>query len=231
MKKEIDIIDFHSHILPNADHGSSSTEESVRQLELAYSHGVSRIVATSHFYPHKHNVDGFLARRNDAWARLSAARGQGLPAVALGAEVLICDEIERMEGLAGLCIQGTDIILLELPFSVFKNEYRKSVYRLVKNGFKVVLAHADRYDSDDINSLLECGAKIQLNADAFSHIFLPRHIKEWLSRGDVVALGSDIHSVDKKAYKNFARACERLSGDGLLENIKRASDSFGIDFN
>lgn len=226
----IDVIDFHSHILPNADHGSSSAEESLRQLELASLNGVHRIVATPHFYPHRHYIEDFLKRRNEAWERLNSLRGQGMPSVAIGAEVLICDEIEKMHGLEELCIRGTDILLLELPFSVFKHEYRNSVIRLIKNGFTVVLAHADRYDADNINLLVECGAKIQLNADALSGTFLNRHIKEWLSRGDVVALGSDIHSTDKKAYKNFARACNKLGRNGFLEQIKQASDSFNINF-
>ena len=33
--KKIDLVDFHSHILPRADHGSDSVETSLKQLKLA----------------------------------------------------------------------------------------------------------------------------------------------------------------------------------------------------
>ena len=227
----IDIIDFHSHILPSADHGSSSVETSLLQLELAERHSVGRIVATPHFYPDRHDIESFLNRRNAAWDALrEASDSVKRPKIALGAEVLICDGIERLEGLERLCIQGTNVLLLELPFAVFKTEYRDSVSRLIKNGFQVVLAHADRYDPADIELLLERGAKIQLNADSLSGFSVRSHIKDWVLRGEVVALGSDIHSVDKKAYKRFDKALSRLDKLSMLDFVKRASDDFKIVF-
>lgn len=228
---EFDIIDFHAHILPSADHGSSSVEMSLLQLELADQYSVGRIVATPHFYPDRHDIDFFFNRRNAAWDALrEASDAEKRPKIALGAEVLICDGIERLEGLERLCIQGTNVLLLELPFSVFKTEYRDSVSRLVKNGFQVVLAHADRYDPDDIELLLERGAKIQLNADSLSGFGVKSHIKDWILRGDVVSLGSDIHLVDKKAYKCFDKALSRLSKLSMLDFVKRSSDDFKIVF-
>ena len=62
--KDIDIIDFHSHILPGADHGSSSVETSLAQLNSAKNAGVTRLIATPHFYPHRHTLEKFLARNN-----------------------------------------------------------------------------------------------------------------------------------------------------------------------
>ena len=231
MVNSIDVIDFHSHILPGADHGSSSLEESLLQLGLARQNGVKRIVATSHFYPDRHDIEDFLKNRDSSWDLLKENSDAGeRPKVALGAEVLICDGIERLEGLERLCVQGTNVILIELPFSIFKNEYRESVFRLVKRGLNVVLAHADRYDPEDIETLLECGAKIQLNADSLSSFSLRPHIKDWILRGEVVAIGSDIHSADKKAYKRFTKAIKRLSKLNALAYVKDASDGFQIEF-
>ena len=59
----MDIVDFHSHILPEADHGSSSVEESLEQLNLALKRCVTRIVATPHFYPNHDSPERFLRRR------------------------------------------------------------------------------------------------------------------------------------------------------------------------
>ena len=39
-------IDFHAHIIPHADHGSSSVESAIKQLEEAKKAEVDYIVAT-----------------------------------------------------------------------------------------------------------------------------------------------------------------------------------------
>ena len=232
MGQMCDIIDFHAHILPGADHGSSGVDISLSQLKLASWNGVSRIVATPHFYPDRHSVESFVARREASHRALEekTAERSDLPRVAIGAEVLICDGIERLPLLSELCIEGTDILLLELPFSVFELQFRDSVLRLIKQGYRIVLAHADRYDPKDIELLLDAGAKIQLNATALSGFRVTPHIKKWLLQGDVVALGSDIHGLDAKAYKRFLKAQKRMQKLGVLEYVKNASDSMNIAF-
>ena len=222
----IDILDFHAHILPRADHGSSSTDVTLFQLQSASLHGITRIVATPHFYPHAENVESFIARRNASYERLKSALSDNLPEVHLGAEVLICDNIEQMPMLDELCISGTKALLLELPFNDFFESYVYSVKDLTRKGYTVILAHADRYAPDSINKLLDAGAFVQLNADAISSIFLHKHIKKWIDDKKVYAIGSDIHGRDKKAYKRFSRAIKRL-GENSAE-IKSKSDTLWV---
>ena len=74
-----------------------------------------------------------------------------------------------------------------------------------------MLAHADRYNPDNIDRLISAGALIQLNVDSMCKLFVPEHIKRWVQEERVVALGSDIHGSDKKAYKRFQKAVKRLS--------------------
>ena len=70
MYNKIEIADFHAHILPCADHGSDSVETSLWQLSSAANHGVTRIIATPHFYPHRHTVEAFSKRRDEAFNAL-----------------------------------------------------------------------------------------------------------------------------------------------------------------
>lgn len=224
----MDIIDFHAHILPRADHGSNSVENSQRQLSLAKEYGVSRIVATPHFYPAKENLNVFLKRREASFAELAEGIGKDMPpGIAMGAEVLICDNIEHLPGLESLCIGNSNIILLELPFNDFHVGYIYSVRNMIKNGYRIILAHADRYNSDSIYRLLDVGAQIQLNADALDSIFKRRILYRWVAEGAVVALGSDIHGADRAAYKHFAAAKKKLGKN--LEYIKRQSDKIWND--
>ena len=206
----LELIDFHSHVLPGADHGSSSLSTSLTQLSMARDAGVKRIVATPHFYPERHTVRYFLERRKKAYDELIPNIKDGFPEVILGSEVLVCPGIDRMEGIEKLCIGDTNTILLELPFSDFDISYCRVVEKLISRGMVVVLAHADRYPKENIELMVNSGAKIQLNADSLCTIFKRKHLFDWMQRGLVVALGSDIHGVDKKAYKHFKSALSRI---------------------
>lgn len=219
----MDFVDFHAHILPHVDHGSFSTETTIAQLGFALSTGVKRIVATPHFYPHEENPEHFIERRNAYYKRLLERVPDNSPEIKLGAEVLICDNIEEIPMLEELCIAGTKVLLLELPFTDFSDSYIYSVRALVNQGYTVILAHADRYDPKNIDRLIDVGAFIQLNANALSTLFIHKHVKSWLDSGKVYAIGSDIHGADKKAYVRFSKAIKRL-GD-RAEIIKKYSDA------
>ena len=205
------LIDFHAHVLPNADHGSSSLDTSLLQLSMAYASGVKIVVATPHFYPERHTVENFLARRSKAYGELSPNIQGDFPKVILGAEVLICPGIDHMEGIEKLCIADTNVILLELPFSDFDVSYCRVVEKLISRGMMVVLAHADRYPKENIEQMIGVGAKIQLNVSSLCTLFKKKHLYDWIKRGLVVALGSDIHGADKKAYKCFTSAVSRIN--------------------
>ena len=216
------LIDFHTHTIPWADHGSSSVETSLFQINSARQIGVETIVATPHFYPQYENVERFIERRNACFDRLKEQLTDEHPNIILGAEVLICDNIEAMPGLDLLCLGETRLILIELPFTDFSDAHVYSIKMLIKQGYTVILAHADRYDPDNIERLISAGAKIQLNADSLSKLFVQPHIKDWIERDKIIALGSDIHGEDPKAYKRFRKAMKRL-GD-RLDFVMSSSD-------
>ena len=223
----MDICDFHAHILPGVDHGSLSLDVTLRQLTIARRNGVKRIVATSHFYPHKDTVESFLKRRDEAYQLLLPHLTEDMPEVRLGAEVLLCANLDGIADLDKLCIHGTKTILVELPFNDFGSEYVHAIEGMLELGYEVILAHAECYDPRNIDRLLSLGVLIQVNASAYIPWFPKRVLKEWQSEGKIIAIGSDIHGPDKRAYKNFRRAIRRLRDYALY--IKEESDSIWDD--
>lgn len=208
-KKLIDFVDFHTHILPSVDHGSDSLDTTLLQLKLAKEHGITKIFATSHFYPHQHTVSSFLEKRSAAYSKIIDA-GIDSPEIKLGAEVLLCEGLHKLEAIEKLCISGTNFLLLELPFTQLSHGMIHTVKRLSENGFEVILAHADRYPRAKIEALLEFGVKIQLNADTLASPFRRKDFLNWFERGLVVGIGSDIHGVDKRIYKKFLKAVFKI---------------------
>ncbi len=213
-------IDFHTHILPGADHGSDSLATSLSQIELAKSACVDVLIATSHFYPHRHRINDFLKKRDKAYNELT--QNTDIEIIA-GAEVLLCEGLNKLEGLEKLTIGDSNVILLELPDSTFKPEYESCVEDIISSGYRIVLAHADRYPEENIERLVSIGAKIQLNASALSGFLTKKHITKWIERGLVVALGSDIHMADKKAYASFVKAKKKLGSyfDSIMQKTNQ----------
>ncbi len=219
------VIDFHAHVLPGADHGSDSVKTSLRQMRMAEDAGVDLIVATPHFYGHHMDVRDFAARRRHCARKLMAEYTGGVR-LKLGAEVLVCSGINRMDGLEQLCVEGTDVLLLEMPFSEWTQDTVETVYELIDDGrFRVVMAHIDRYAPVQVNKLLEYGAKAQLNAEAFKGLFSASKFKHCIDCGDVVALGSDIHGTDV-GYSEFQKARKRL-GDRFDLIMDRTAELIG----
>ena len=220
---EIDIVDFHAHVLPCADHGSNSVTTSLIQLEYAKAHGVKRIIATPHFYPHRHTLEFFLNRRRMAYEALIQDLPSDAPEIKLGAEVLLCEGLGNFEGIEQLCISGTKTLLLELPFTEFRNEYADAAAELLRRGFDIVLAHVDRYPKDSIERMRDVGvSKFQINASSLAKLFKKKHLFDWIYEGLVVALGSDIHNKDKGAYRKFRKAVKALGVNA--EHISQKSD-------
>lgn len=220
--KLVDIVDFHSHILPGADHGSYSVSESEAQLDFAAEFGVKRVIATPHFYPSSNTVDKFLKQREESFGMLRRSLNENRPNIILGAEVLACRNIEKMPDLDKLFIEGTKTLLFELPFSGFDESYVDSVSNLVESGVDVVIAHADRYELSNVLKLVNVGARVQLNADSVCSFFKRRRIRCLWESGAVVALGSDIHNKNASAYKCFVKAISILSDH--ISYIKEESD-------
>lgn len=199
-------IDFHAHIVPSADHGSDSIATSIWQVDEAIKNKIDLIVCTPHFYPHQHNVKSFLKRRDKGFCELqkfTVDKGKKINLLR-GAEILICDRLEMLPGLSSLCIENTSTLLIELPFSGLHHEHIECCENLIENGFDVVLAHVDRYSPENIERLIECGAKLQINCDSLGVLFPKKHLLDWIDRGLVVAIGSDIHMKNKKAYRYYS---------------------------
>ncbi|MBR1723547.1 MAG: histidinol-phosphatase, partial [Ruminococcus sp.] len=110
-------IDFHSHILPGIDDGSKNIEESVALLDIMAADGVDIVVATPHFYCTHRSIHSFLERRNNAYKKLKPYLKPEHPRILLGGEVLYDDILIGKDDLSRLTIQGTNFMLLEMPYT------------------------------------------------------------------------------------------------------------------
>ena len=203
-------LDYHAHILPDCDHGSDKAETSLKQLSMAKAAGIKTVCATPHFYPNAETVTNFLERRQKCHEVLCANLKEPSPQILLGAEVLICDGMDRLDGLEKLCLENTNELLLEMPFFRWSEEIRETLYKLNDiTDVQIVLAHADRYPADDIEELIAEGIPLQLNAECLTKPFKRKKYLSWISDGYVKYLGSDIHMLGN-GYREFEKSKKLL---------------------
>ena len=204
-------VDFHAHILPCADHGSESLEMSLLQLKYAREAGVDTIVATPHFYPGDDTVDAFLERREKAYNELVSA-GTGEVKIVRAAEVQLATDIEKLEGLEKLCIEGTNYILLEFPAEPWPYWIYDSVTEIIRNRrLRPICAHIDRYSHLGRDKILRLNVDVQLNASALLDSRRHRHYYLDLIADDAVhILGSDVHGDGAYSYKDFTSAIKKI---------------------
>lgn len=197
------MIDVHSHVLPGIDDGSKSLEESLRMLAASAEQGITYMAATPHFYPSETSPEQFLDRRNRAAERVRSVWQPAFPRLLLGAEVYYCDGISQAEEIEALRIEGTSLLLLEMPFQTWSRRMTAEIRALHNRpGCTVVLAHIERYlryqKRAVWDKLLDAGVLMQSNASFFLRWGTKHRAVHMLDAGRIHLLGSDCHNMAER---------------------------------
>lgn len=218
------MIDFHSHVLPGIDDGSKSVEESLRMLAASAGQGIAYMAATPHFYPSETSPEQFLDQRNRAAERLRAEWRPEYPKLLLGAEVYYCSGISQAGEIEALRIEGTSLLLLEMPFQTWSDRMVAEIRALHNRpGCTVMLAHIERYlrcqKRTVWDKLLDAGILMQVNASFFLRWGTKHKAVHMLDAGRIHLLGSDCHNMTERPPR-MGEALARI-GDRRLRMLER----------
>ncbi|NLW70874.1 MAG: capsular polysaccharide biosynthesis protein [Eubacteriaceae bacterium] len=200
------MVDFHSHILPDMDDGSPDELTSLEMLRESARQGIKTIAATSHFYADRTTPSLFLSKRENRAQRLfEACQGEQseLPEIRLGAEVSYFEGMSAAEELNDLCIEGTNLLLVEMPFCPWTKRMTGEI-RLIndRRGLIPIIAHLDRYipieGKDLFRHFEDKEVLIQVNADGFIGKRTLKILLNMLKFGIIDVLGSDCHNMDSR---------------------------------
>lgn len=223
------MVDFHSHILPGIDDGAKDIETAGKMLELSKKQGVNTIVATPHFYATHSTVEEFLEKRSECYnglMRYIEENKLDVPEIILGAEVAFSEKILKVD-LRKLCIENTDTVLIELPFTYLNDWVYSEMYNLsMRYGVDIVLAHIERYvgkrnDFSKLEPFFDLDLTMQVNADTFIDRKFKKIVKELMARGKVDVIGSDFHNLSKRISNmdKAARVISKKYGENKLNSI------------
>ena len=135
-----------------------------------------------------------------------------------------------MADLKALRIEGTKLLLLEMPMSSW-TEYmvRELIEMSGRSSIKVVLAHVERYmalqKQSVWNRLLESGILMQVNASFFTSFASKRKALSLLREGGVHFIGSDCHDL-KSRPPQIGKAFEVIQKK-LGENYLKQMNEYG----
>lgn len=201
-----EIIDIHSHILPGLDDGSSTMKETMRMLKAASAQGITRIIATPHYSRHFQNDDPRKIHALTGKVREAAASHDIPVKIYPGQEIFYSEDIWKLlrQGKL-LTLADSRYVMLEFyPYEPYLTICR-AVQEAVREGYRPVLAHLERYEAldtrDKIDSLRKQGACTQMNfRSAGGSLFdaRTRRCRKLLREGCVDFLGTDMHNMHSR---------------------------------
>ncbi len=222
----MEVIDFHSHILPKIDDGSKDIHMSMEMLKRSREQGITTIVATPHFYADSNTIGRFLEKRERSLEQIQGCGDFPAPKIVSGAEVCFFSGIGHADDIEKLCIGSTNLLLLEMPFRAWSERDLYEIERLLNGGITPVIAHLERFyqfqkDKKIIPALLDFPVLIQINAECLLHWRQCRQAVKLFKGGQAHLLGSDCHNLVNRPQNLLAgrEVLEKKLGQQCLSQI------------
>ena len=226
----MNLIDFHTHILPGIDDGSADVNESLALLRLEAEQGIHTVIATPHFYPQQDTLERFLQGRDNAFAKLcdQMRQTQDIPQLLLGAEVGFFHGMSQSDQLEWLTIGGKKCILIEMPSLPWTEEmYRELEMIYLQREIVPIIAHIDRYLNFAnyrmiLRRIEHLPIAVQANASFFRKRWASALALRMLKEDRIHLLGSDCHNL-RARRPNMDVAIQKIRtklGEDALERIQ-----------
>lgn len=234
-------LDFHSHLIPAVDDGSSSIEETIEILTFKKSLGYKHIYTSPHIMG-----EGFKNTKQDLKQKyndfINDERYIALNIkFNLIAEYFLDEEFEVLLENDDLLTFGNKYILIETSMNYDFPFVKNYIYKLIKKGYNPILAHPERYkyiftDKNYIDlyeSYKDLGCEFQLNLFSLVGLYGEKikTVAEGLISNNLYDyVSSDIHKAGQlKLYEELNKSIflERLIQSGNLKNNELLNTIYG----
>jgi tyrosine-protein phosphatase YwqE len=224
--------DMHSHLIPGIDDGAKTLEDAVALARRMHELGYKKLITTPHIQQefYKNTPEIILSGLEKLRAALKA---ENIPVeIEAAAEYLLDDGFEEKAALGELLSFSGKHILVELSYFNPHPNLKTFVFNLQVDGYKVILAHPERYtywfnDFSKYEDLKDRGVFFQLNTVSLANYY-PEPVKKFaeklIEKGMIDFIGSDMHNMRymeamEKSLKEKALSKLIASGKLLNENL------------
>ena len=194
--------DIHSHFIPGIDDGSPDMETTISLIKEMQGLGFKKVITTPHvmsdFY--KNTSDIILKGLTDIRSELKVQNIN--MEIEAAAEYYIDYDFEQKIGKEKFLTFGDNYILVELSFMEAPKNLFDIIFKLQLEGYKVVLAHPERYaffTMDDYEELVNRGVLLQINWLSIIGYYSPQieqKTKDLIEADMVSFIGSDCHNMN-----------------------------------
>lgn len=197
-------VDMHSHLIPGIDDGSKSLDDSIYMLRQLEALGFRKIITSPHVV-----TDGY----NNSTATILAGRDKVRQAIkdnginlefdAVAEYYLDETMIEKIDN-RDLLTFGKNYVLVELSYLNKPNNTGDIFYRLQVAGYKIVLAHPERYpyyhenNFETYKSLKDRNLLFQINIMSLMGKYgkdAQSVAQRMIDKGMVDMIGLDLHGI------------------------------------
>lgn len=197
------ITDLHCHILPGLDDGSRDLDMTLKMLDMAYTQGVRRIIATPHYHM------GYVQNEPEKLLKVLKEVKEKVEKKYPDLELRPGNEIFYSDGVVDLLKEGKILplggensryVLLEFSPQDTYSRIQEAVMKFIRAGYRPVLAHVERYQclhkqKAHLEELQEQGVLFQVNYSSIKK-------NKWLFRQEFVdLLSTDCHNAEERAPK------------------------------
>jgi len=166
------MIDFHNHILPNVDDGSTSLEMSITMLRNAADQGITDVVNTVHFqHPKVLNKEISYQRikKKINNLQIELLNSQIPITLHIGSEVFYYPNLVELRDEPLATIGSGKYMLVEFHPNHIPTGHREILFNLKMSGVTPIIAHPERYrgvheNIDIVHKWIDTGCIIQVDA-------------------------------------------------------------------
>ena len=140
--------------------------------------------------------------------------------------------MSRCRQLPDLCLAGTRVLLIEMPFERWSESVISEVLEIrAATGLIPIIAHIERYigyqRGSTLGRLIEGGVLIQSNCEYFTDRKTRKKALKLLQQGEIHLLGTDAHGMTERV-PNMINGAEIILnakfGEEMLDEIARCSE-------
>ena len=206
--------DIHSHLIPGIDDGVHTLEESINILKDMHDLGFKKIITTPHIMSHRFPNDKKTIQDGYIKVKEELEKQNINIDLQFAAEYYYDEHFMKLVDQKDLLTFGDNYILFELSYHVKPYLLEQTVYKLIKSGYKPILAHPERYryydSGEHYSSLKDMGLYFQINSISMEGFYgksVKKNVQKIINLGYVDFIGSDIHNEKyinayKKSLKN-----------------------------
>lgn len=212
------MIDLHCHILFDTDDGARKIDNSINILKEAYDAGFTKICCTPHYVEPQHIKTKFENKEKLKLIEEKLVEEKIDIELCLGNEIYVTDNInELIQNGTVSTIADTKYILVELPITQKLLNAEGIIEDLIFAGYKVVLAHPERYvyvqkNIKYLDNFIEMGAYLQGNYESLIGKYgkeAEKTIKKLLKEKKIDLLATDTHR-EESTYIKMDKILKKL---------------------